>query len=600
MRKIFALLIFSFLFIFQPFSVSAEPIALDPGGERILDYQVLIEIKKESFLEVEERIVYDFGKHEKHGIFRDIPYRYERLGLDYDLEIYGLKVFAPDGSERKTEITRKNGILTLRIGDPEKLVSGRQEYIIKYQASWALNFFDAYDELYWNAIGPDWEVPIEQSKVTVKLPQAAPLETAKMECFSGPFGSSANCVSRRFEYDADGQVLGAVFVDDYLSPGSGLTLVLGFGKQIVKEPGLGTRSFFYLKNNMVFGLPLLVLALMSYLWYRFGRDPAGQGVIIAEYEAPDNLSPAEIGTMIDEQVHKKDISAEIINLAVNGYLKIEKTEKGMLFKKDDYIVAKLKEPDAQLASHQRWLMERLFKEEYVARFKTSRAQTGDHPGSEPGTRIRLSDLNEKFYSDMQVIMAAVYKAVKEKGYFAYNPRKVRIFYLSVSLLVSAAVYFLGSIFFSNLFLPVLVSAGIAVLFSFIMPVKTKKGAVLKDRILGFKDYLSVAEADRIKFHNPPQKTPERFEKFLPYAMVLGVEKEWAGQFEGIYRQNPGWYSDPGVSSFSNLNLLSSVSMFSAQATNALSHVPSSAGSGSSGFSGGGVGGGFSGGGGGSW
>ncbi|MCX6743757.1 MAG: DUF2207 domain-containing protein, partial [Candidatus Parcubacteria bacterium] len=115
-------------------------------------------------------------------------------------------------------------------------------------------------------------------------------------------------------------------------------------------------------------------------------------------------------------------------------------------------------------------------------------------------------------------------------------------------------------------------------------------------------FLTVAEKDRIKFHNAPEKNPELFEKLLPYAMVLGVENQWAGQFADIYKQPPKWYStNENLSAFNSLSLVNGMHTFSAQASSTLYSVPASASSGSSGFSGGGgSGGGFGGGGGGSW
>ncbi|MDP1845362.1 MAG: DUF2207 domain-containing protein [Candidatus Moranbacteria bacterium] len=146
----------------------------------------------------------------------------------------------------------------------------------------------------------------------------------------------------------------------------------------------------------------------------------------------------------------------------------------------------------------------------------------------------------------------------------------------------------------------IISGIIIFIFGWLMPAVTKKGAELKENILGFKDFLSVTETDRLKFHNAPEKTPESFEKFLPYAMVLGVEKEWSKQFEGIYNQQPNWYEDSSGRMFNAMILSSIVSDFSSSATAAMSSQPSSAAGGGSGFSGGGGGGGFGGGGGGSW
>jgi uncharacterized membrane protein len=133
-----------------------------------------------------------------------------------------------------------------------------------------------------------------------------------------------------------------------------------------------------------------------------------------------------------------------------------------------------------------------------------------------------------------------------------------------------------------------------------MPARTQKGVEAKEYIEGLKLYMTVAEKDRINFHNAPEKNPQRFEKLLPFAMALGVENEWAKQFEGIYNQQPSWYNDPTQQTFTALLLINSLSTFQTQSQGALVSSPSSAGSGGSGFSGGGSGGGFGGGGGGSW
>ena len=111
--------------------------------------------------------------------------------------------------------------------------------------------------------------------------------------------------------------------------------------------------------------------------------------------------------------------------------------------------------------------------------------------------------------------------------------------------------------------------------------------------MGLKDYINVAEKDRIAFHNAPEKNPELFEKLLPFAMALGVEKKWAEQFEGIYTQEPNWYHG-GIygAHFSATSFGSSLSNFSTSSGSTLSS--------SSSGGGGGVGGGGGGGGGGSW
>jgi len=142
---------------------------------------------------------------------------------------------------------------------------------------------------------------------------------------------------------------------------------------------------------------------------------------------------------------------------------------------------------------------------------------------------------------------------------------------------------------------IIISGVIVSIFGFVMAKVTEKGALAKEHILGLKEYLKVAEEARIKFHNAPEKNPQLFEKLLPYAMVLGVEKEWAKQFENIYNQNPSWYSDSSGATFNAVLFSSSLNSFATTATQTLSSAPG----GGSGF-GGGAGGGGGGGGGGGW
>jgi uncharacterized membrane protein len=217
--------------------------------------------------------------------------------------------------------------------------------------------------------------------------------------------------------------------------------------------------------------------------------------------------------------------------------------------------------------------------------------------------IKLSDLKNKFYKELRIISSEIYDSVVNKGYFVKNPNKVRAIYISSAIAVVFVIYlfanlvsFLGAIGIVSIILSCIVIA----IFGWLMPKRTKKGAIARENILGLKQYLSVAEKERIKFHNAPKKNPEQFEKLLPYAMVLGVEKEWAKQFEGIYNQAPSWYEGNFPSGFSAIILANSLGNFSSAAYSNLSSSPSSAASGGSGFSGGGVGGGFGGGGGGSW
>jgi uncharacterized membrane protein len=139
------------------------------------------------------------------------------------------------------------------------------------------------------------------------------------------------------------------------------------------------------------------------------------------------------------------------------------------------------------------------------------------------------------------------------------------------------------------------SAIIIAAFGWHMPARTLQGTREYEKILGFQEFLSRVEGDRLE---RVVTTPEMFEKFLPFAMALGVEASWAKAFEGIARQPPEWYTGAaGLHTFRASTFTSDLGRMSASAASVMASAPRS--SGGSGFGGGGSsGGGFGGGGGG--
>ena len=550
------------------------------ASEQVDDFTATIKINPDSSLEITEQITYNFGDEERHGIYRDIPYKYKARGGNYNLRLSDFAVVDGAGEPVKFDVSNNKNYKRIKIGSASELVSGIKVYKISYRVERAVNYFPEYDELYWNVTGDEWEVPIMQSKARVILPAVSPEDSLQVECFAGPVGSRKNCVSKRYEYSGEDKVKGFVFVNDKFKAGEGMTVVIGIPKGDITKPPFWKNIFYIITDNIILGMPLAAFIILFYLWRTKGKDPEGKGAIIARFGAPDNLTPGEVGTIIDERAHKKDVSAEIINLAVKGYLKIKRLPARGLLKDDDYELTKLKEAGDLESSVERKLLDSLFS------------------GSKK--EIKLSELKDKFYKDLEKIKKELYRTTSKKKYFLKNPRVVRSRYIGVGIAVIIAGWFAGSVFGFLGVAAVAVTGLLIIIFGFFMPVKTAKGVLAREHILGLKLYLTVAEKDRLKFHNAPKKDPRHFEELLPYAMVLGVEKEWAKQFEGIYDKSPSWYSDSAGGHFSALGLTSGLSSFQSKADTTMSSRPSSASSGGSGFSGGGSGGGFGGGGGGSW
>ena len=552
------------------------------ASEKVDRFAVDINIDKSGRVDVVENIVYDFGDDKRHGIYRDIPYKYKGRGGSYLLEITDISVASEAGYLYQIQTSREGRNLKIRIGDPDKYVTGRQAYVIKYSVMGAINFFEGHDELYWNVTGDEWEAPMQNVSATIALPRAIDRSDVQAQCFAGAFGATDTC-SDSFYSVAGPSSSKAMFAQDNLNPEEGLTVVVGMPKGIIHEPTWQDVLLKTVSDNWIVIAPFIALFSMYFVWRTWGRDPKGRGAIVAQYDPPEGLSPAQVGTIIDEKVDQVDMSADIIHMAVNGYLKIKRTEeKKLIGKKVDYELLKLKPADDNFSKPERELFERLFEED-----KNS---------------VKLSDLKNEFYKEWNNIRITIYKSVVEGGYFPKNPFWIKAVYSIFGIVVVglvgsfAAYYLMGLIGLISM----AVSGFIVASFALIMPVKTKKGALMKEYILGLKRYISIAEKERIKFHNAPEKSPELFDKLLPFAMVLNVEKQWAKQFKDLYKDQPSWYEGPAGTRFNAIILASNMSHFSTTTSAVLTSRPSSAAGGGSGFSGGGSGGGFGGGGGGSW
>jgi uncharacterized membrane protein len=558
------------------------------SAEKIDNFDVTVKMNTDASIDITEKIDYDFGDLQRHGIYRNIPIKYKARGGNYILRISNISVSDESGTAYKFDAYNSGDDKIIKIGDADVLLTGKKTYVIGYKIKRAVNYFSDHDELYWNATGNEWTVPIASASAHVIFPENINGSSADIKCFSGPAGSVKSCDSAKYVFTGGNLVGGANFTaKDLLSVDQGLTFVVGIPSGIMHKPTFAEVAIETLKDNWILLVPILVFLYMFRLWWTKGRDPKGRGTIIPEYDVPDNLSPAEVGTIIDEKCGQKEIVAEIINLAVKGYLKIKREEKEILFiKSADYIFEKLKESDGLENQFEMELMNGIFKK---------------------GGIIKFSELKGDFYNNYDTAVKNVYASVSAKGYFSKNPKKVIGQYLAALFLLIFIVFnlaayggsYLGSLGTYGIF-AVIASVIIVILFANVMPQRTYQGVITKEYILGLKEYLTVAEKDRLEFHDAPEKSPEQFEKLLPYAIALGEEKEWAKQFEGINIAHPSWYDDSrGFNNFSAIYLVSSLGDFRSSFSNVA--MPPSASSGSSGFGGGGFsGGGFGGGGGGSW
>ncbi len=531
-------------------------------------------------LRVIERINVNFSDN-NHGILRAIPERYK----NHSLQLHINKISSDTNAPTDYDTYTSNGNTVLKIGDPDRTVTGAQEYTIDYTLRNVISFYNDHDELYWDVNGDQWEQSFQNVSVTLHLPKD--LKTKQQLCYAGAFGSTnSDCTVSK-----NGSSIN-ISTTKPLEPRRTLTYVAVFSKGYFEPSSWYETIAEYTKPLLMFLIPMLVLGGGSFIyWYRKGRDSEGSGVIVAQYDAPDKLKPIAVGALADFKADNRDITATIIDLSVRGYIKIIETTDKKIFKdKTLYTLELLRDNFSQLDKYEAMLMSAIFA------------------GKKAGEIVDLSSLKSKLYATSTMISKAVNQQLTDEGYFSKgslaSSRKMKLLIVPIILFL----FFGGSVIGWALSAGLLAGGVIALFCSNAMASRTKQGVAAREHILGLKLYLNVAEKDRIaKLQSPsaqyasnagePVKTVALFEKLLPYAMVLGVEKQWATQFQNLYVSPPGWYSG-NFQTFNAAYMVDSLNNGVGGAVNTAFSAPSS--SGSSGSGGGSSGGGGGGGGGGGW
>jgi len=613
---------FALLVVAAALLIAAAPAAADAGWV-IERFASDIEVQRDGGLLVTEAIDVDFQLlSDRHGIFRDIPVRYQwdpdpTLVRVYQVSVQSVRDAA--GRGLKYETSQNGANLQIKIGDANKIVVGKQTYRITYSVRGALNAFLDHDELFWNVNGGDW--PVAMRVVTATVHSAFDAFTT-VTCFEGPLGSKKACQSSVSSQRA------AFSATTALPAGQQLTVVTAMrkGAVTIPPPFLERRERdvgeFFDFTPSTEGAALLVmfggLGLVVWRWWTAGRDERERQTIVAEFEPPDKLRPAQVGLLVDESADTKDVTATIVDLAVRGYLTI--TELPMsgitaFFGGKDWSLTRTadKADQAALQPYERTIYDGLFGRavlddratKLVMVIKQFNARVGAAPvleaiGPKPTEQVNLSQLKEHFYMTLRKAQGELYADSVARKWFPADPQRVRQIYAGlgcVAIVVAiVSVFVLGSILGAGLvglaaIVPAVALLGVAPR----MPRKTSSGAELLRRVLGFRHYMEIAETERQRF----AERENIFSEYLPYAIVFGSVEKWARAFRDIdvTKQTASWYTGSTLGAFSAGDLSSNLSSFSNQVSSTIASTPG--GSGGSGF-GGGSGGGGGGGGGGSW
>jgi uncharacterized membrane protein YgcG len=588
--KIFCSLLVGYLLIAHP--AWAQP----NNQERILSFQSLVTIHPNATLTVTETIkIWSTGNIFNHGIYRDFPTDYtDRMGIQYHVGLTVLSV-ERDGAPENYHLAQRSNGIRIYIGNREISISpGQHAYTLTYETNRQIGFFEKFDELYWNVTGTGWAMPILEASAIFELPPGATVLST--EGYTGPYGSK----NKNFSVTQDFLGRPNFRTTVPLYAGEGLTAVVSWPKGFVQPPSATAEIQYLAQDNLglLAGMLGLLLILIYYfsVWYLLGRDPK-KGTIIPLYHPPTNLCPASIRMIRKMGFDNKTFTIAILNMAVKNFLKIIEHDNALLnifgagrsfvLQKNSSLPtprqpsSSLNKPITDLTPEEFAIATILFGSEEEIALKNENYRT---------FQLAIKSLNSRLSQKL------------EKIYFLTNKE----FFAAGAFLSGLVGFFTFAKLAEAGILLLFVWAGIILLnimFYHLLKAPTLQGRKIMDQIEGFRMFLTVTEKERLKLLNPPEKTPELFERYLPYALALDVEQAWGEQFSEILRRaaetgdyHPTWYYGGTWTHFNAASFSTGLnSSFSSAIASASTPPGSSSGGGGGGFSGGGGGGGGGGG-----
>lgn len=622
------------------------------ADEAIKDFHSEITVNSDGAMAVTETITVSAEQEKiKHGIYRDFPTRYKSLiGIMHTVEFTVVSVLK-DGLSEPFRIEDEPKGKRVYIGRKDAtLKPGVYTYVIMYRTNRQIGYFKDHDELYWNVTGNGWEFPIESASAVVRLPGEAMRRVIETDAYTGYEGAKGK------DFTASREQSGTVVFKTTrsLEAAEGITIVVTWPKGFVREPTKEEKLSYFLSYNkgIIAAAAGLVLIFLYYMvvWVLVGKDPE-HGVIMTRYTPPDTMSPAVMRFIRKMGYDDKVFSAAVITMAVKGWVKI-KEDNG------EYTIQKLDKGTSPLSVDEERVLSRLLDSQKELTLKTENRLT--IRSAIMSLRNYLDVTFEKIYfktnkwyfisglvlSICMIMLSGFWDAAAQgslpiflfmciwlSGWSAgvamlllqvfrnwrsvFRSRHFGIFNIGSALFITlfalpfvggevAGIYFLSTATSPAVIIFLLSAIGINVLFYHLLKAPTRAGRKVLDAVEGFAVFLSATEKDRLAMLNPPEKTPELFEKYLPYALALDLEQSWSEQFSDILSAAaaerggagyaPIWYSGTAFSELSAGDFASSMSSSFSDAISSSSTAPSSgSGSGGGGSSGGGGGGGGGGG-----
>lgn len=554
--RIFLKIIFSFAFLLLLFKPSFAY-----GSESISSFTGKITAHKDGSFDVAEKIIYDFGENNRHGIFRTIPLTSKVGDLNRTIHIT-LKGVLRDETQEQYSLNTQNSTFTVKIGNPNKTITGEHSYNILYLVKNGITNYETHDEIYWNITGNDWPVPIY--KAMSFIDSDFDIKPNDYVCYTGALGSK----EQKCTIDASKSIQ----TDKELFSGEGLSVAASFPpntfpKSILtaSPPGeLDPRVVTAIITTIIVALVLfnLIIPVIVILWYLKRKRKNRFGKVVVNFDIPTDkskrrLMPAEAGTIDTARLDRDDVTGTIFDLAIRKFIKLEQIKtKGTILgigSSESVKIIKLKNYDKSgLADFEKMLLDRLF---------------------EDGDGIDIKDLGTDFYKTFSGLGDEIFKQHVKNGFYAKNPKNQRLLLLGLGI--------------TSIVIGGLILGFVLIFLSGKLNGRTAIGDEIDWKIDGLKLFLKSMD------RNYKWQAKELYivEKMIPFAIALGYIDKFMEQLKIIKPDyNPTWFV--GSTSF----YIYSSSLFTSMNTSFATASKSSSGFSSGGFSGGGGGGG----GGGSW
>ncbi|MCQ2592618.1 MAG: DUF2207 domain-containing protein [Treponema sp.] len=621
LKKILSLFLFCFIL--------GSPVFADLAGYTIKDYNYEATVYENNVLEVTESILVNFSEP-RHGIYRSIPTSFylmrqkEEDGQFFNMR-YLEKVTDVNTYQDKNSTSSEEYSFDIKIGDANKTITGDHLYTITYNISFPEDRTKLGDFFYLSTLGTEWATTVDNFSYKVTFDKGIPNNT-QFEIYSGELGSSDN-------------PLGATIYHDGVS-------VWGTAKNIGENQGVtlfaelpegyyvGARK---LSPFLCWLFSISAIALLIYIIFRILTTDQKKPVQTVEFYPPNNITPADVGFIIDNSADDSDFTALIPFLAQKGYLSITEEEKTSRFQTTPGLeIKKIKDIEAEKYP------------DYVNTFfdyfsKNESLNTSNIPSSFLSTIDEAKKQLQKSYTEER----ALYKNADSSKSLLFISCLLSFLAIAASSAVSrwdnlicaipVALMYIAGAFFNNrqftkrfskkkkilrniIFVTISIFMVLFALdearadlnvpfilliinFILLIPVCLFNGRIIQltefncemtGKLLGLKEFIKVAELPKLKVLM--QENPNYYYDVLPYAMVFGLANKWTKQFNDIPIVKPSWYYSTGNTLFDVTSFDKAITSSITSSVDSARAAASSHSSGGGGHSGGGGGGG----GGGSW